>query len=200
MKKGVLITFILSVLLITSCKKDEVDSSIDEDKKESPIKDIKFLDVSSYTDWVYFSFSEEKVVEIEDYTNSLDWDIAFHRGDIRTNGGTSGIGKAEALDTGLKDWDKVTTIPEDGYKKDEIGIVTIAFTGSGPEEEEQSFSQVLTSWLTIDTSTPPPVYTLTKSIFVIKTADGKYVKALFYDNRDAKNKNGAISFKYEFLE
>ena len=118
MKKGVLITFILSVLLITSCKKDEVDSSIDEDKKESPIKDIKFLDVSSYTDWVYFSFSEEKVVEIEDYTNSLDWDIAFHRGDIRTNGGTSGIGKAEALDTGLKDWDKVTTIPEDGYKKD----------------------------------------------------------------------------------
>ena len=91
-------------------------------------------------------------------------------------------------------------IIQSGYVKDETGKITTAFTGTGIEEEEQPFSQTLTTWLTIDTSNPPPKYTYNNWIYVIKTASGKYVKLQIYDYKDAKNNGAYISFKYQYNE
>ncbi len=185
MKKTLLLLLFLPLAFFaTSCDKDK-ESDSTTDVVDTEVKDIKFIDVTSYTEWTYFSFSEGKVVEVEDFANSLDWDIAFHRADVRTNGGASGKGKGEALDSGVTDWDKVTAIPTDGFVKDEVGPITIAFTGTGTEEDDQPFS--------------PPVYTLSNSIYIVKSADGKVVKIHFYDNNNEKDKNGAVSFRYQYL-
>lgn len=187
--------FVSGLVLLNACSDD------DEPKLPGDVKTVEYLNATSYTEWVYFSFDKGEIVEVSDYANDLSWDIAFHRGDLRLNGGKSGKGQGEAVNTNKTNWNDVTGAPSSGYEKDEIGTITKAFTGTGVEEEEQPFSQILATWLTIDTSNPPPVYTYHNWIYVIKTASGKYVKLQITDYKDAKNSVGAyISFKYQYNE
>ncbi|HIW97244.1 MAG TPA: HmuY family protein [Candidatus Tidjanibacter gallistercoris] len=184
---------VCAAMLFASCEKTG-----GEEVTGGNVKDYKFLDATSYTDWVYFSFSEDKIVEVSDYQNDLSWDIAFHRGDLRLNGGASGIGQGEAVNTQETDWNAVTEAPASGYVKDEIGTITTNFTGTGIETAEEPFSQTLSGWITIDTSNPPPKYTYHNYVYVVKTADGKYVKLQIYDYKSAKNEGAYISFKYQY--
>lgn len=186
---------LFSVLLLTACDKDDKDPAL-----PGAVKDIKFEDVSSYTEWKYFSFSKEEFVTITDFKNDLSWDIAFHRGDVRLNGGASGEGKGEALNTNKTSWNDVAEAPASGYIKDQVGKITTAFTGEGITEDDQPFSQTLTTWLTVDTSNPPPKYTVHNWVYVVKAADGNYVKLQIYDNKNEKNAAGYVSFKYQYNE
>ena len=171
----------LTIAMMVSCEKDEP-------ALPGEVKTVNFIDVSSYTDWHYFSFSKGEFVTVSDYANDLTWDIAFHRGDVRLNGGASGKGQAEALNTNKTEWSAVAEAPTTGYIKDQVGKITIAFLGSSVTEVDQPFSQTLTTWLTVDTSTPPPKYTIHNHIYVLKAADGNYVKLWIKDNKDATNK------------
>lgn len=202
MKKLNLLALVCALFIMTSCEKDE------ELKLPGDVKDFKFLEAKSYTEWTYFSFSKGDTVNVTDFQNDLSWDIAFHRGDIRLNGGASGKGKGEAINTGVvvkegseaDDWTSVAEAPKDGYSKDEVGKVTIAFTGANIEEEDQPFSQVASTWITIDTSNPPPKYTYHNNIYIVKAADGNYVKLWVYDYKNEKNAAGYVSFRYQYNE
>ena len=72
---------------------------------------------TSYTDWIYFSLSQNSIIEIEDPENSLDWDLAFQRKHIRTNSGLSGPGNGGAFVdssmTWIDNWGILNEIPED---------------------------------------------------------------------------------------
>lgn len=194
MIKKALLLCSTALVLFSACKKEEAD------KPSGAVKEISFLAATSYTEWTYFSFAKGDTVTITDYKNSLDWDIAFHRGDVRLNGGESGKGKAEAKNTNNKKWNDVTEAPKDGYVKDKVGKIMVKFLGDNIEEEDQPFSEVVSAWLDIDYSTPPPKYTISDWVYVVKAADGNYVKLQIYDNKDAKNKAGYVSFKYQYNE
>ncbi|MFV0346062.1 MAG: HmuY family protein, partial [Bacteroidales bacterium] len=149
-----LLMALAGILVFASCSKDE-----EEEQLPGGVKKYEYLDATSYTKWVYFSFKTGDTVTVSDPTSDLSWDIAFHRGDIRLNGGESGKGSGAAVNTELIDWDAVTEAPTSGYISDKTGTIITAFTGQGVEEAQQSFSQTLGTWLTIDTSNPPPKYT-----------------------------------------
>lgn len=193
MNKFKLLTAVFTLAVLCSCEKDNGGSTPGGD-----FKDYKFLDATSYTDWVYFSFGKGEIVTVADPQTDLSWDIAFHRGDIKLNGGKSGSGQGEAVNTQKTDWNAVTEAPATGYVKDEIGTITTAFTGTGIETAEEPFSQTLSGWITIDTSNPPPKYTYHNWVYVVKSADGKYVKLQIYDYKDAKNNGAYISFRYQY--
>ncbi len=193
--KYIFLSMLSIALILASCSKED-----DEAALPGNVKDIRFIDVKSYTNWVYFSFAKSEVVAVTDYANDLSWDIAFHRGDVRINGGASGRGKAEVINTKSTDWKSVVQVPSSGYVKDEVGKITTAFTGGGTTEEDQPFSQTLSGWLTVDTSNPPPKYVVNNWIYVMKAADGKYVKLWIYDNKNEKNVSGYVSFKYQYNE
>lgn len=195
MKKAKLFFAVLvSAICLSSCSSDD-----DDNNPSNEVKKYEYLDARSYTDWVYFSFEKGAIVNVTDFANDLSWDIAFHRGDLRLNGGKSGKGQGAAVNTNKTGWDAVTEAPATGYLTDEIGTITTAFTGDGIETADQPFSQTLATWLTIDTSNPPPVYTYHNYVYVVKTAAGKFVKLQIYDYKDAKNAAGAyISFKYQY--
>lgn len=191
-KLGLLV--LCGVLFLNSCSDD------DDKKPGTPgdIKTVEFLDVKLYTDWVYFSFEKNTVVTVSDFANDLTWDIAFHRGDVRLNGGKSGKGKGAVVQTSSKNWDDLKEAPSIGYLTDEVGTITTSFTGTGITTEEQPFSKTLTGWLTVDTSNPPPKYTINGWIYVVKAANGNYVKLSLYDNKNEKNAAGYVSFKYQY--
>ena len=67
-------------------------------------KEVKDLDASDEQKWVYFSFEKGTVVEVTNPRTTDNWDIAFNRYNIRTNGGVSGIGEVEVVNTNSKDF------------------------------------------------------------------------------------------------
>ncbi len=97
-------------LTFTSCKKEETP-----EHETKTVSKTTTINASAYDKWVYFSFKENKVVEISDFTNSLDWDIGFHRHNVRINCGKSGIGQGGTYNAGKVDFSSVTEAPETGY-------------------------------------------------------------------------------------
>tara|TARA_B100000029_G_scaffold515167_1_gene620925 strand:+ start:1144 stop:1890 length:747 start_codon:yes stop_codon:yes gene_type:complete len=80
---------------------------------------VLVVDASSYNDWVYYSIDQLSVVEIVDPENSLDWDLAFQRKHIRTNGGLAGPGNGgAAVDstvTWIEEWENINSVPENTF-------------------------------------------------------------------------------------
>lgn len=190
-----------------SCSNRDNEDVI-EKKASSKYQENKeeFINAKAYDKWVYYSFDRKSIVEVTDYKNDLNWDIAFHRGDVRLNGGESGIGKGEVIRLNTTDFANVTQAPTDGYTKDVLGsIITKLDHSTRPPimiEELQPLSNVL-KWVTYIHGGD---YQLDKNVFVIKTAKGKYVKIQFTDNYGPKGKNaqdplggnGFVSFRYVY--
>jgi len=197
------------MLFSTSCKKDDTPDT----PQASSVKEVKELNASSQTEWTYFSFSEGKQVAVTNPRTSNNWDIAFNRYNVKTNGGTSGIGGVEVVNTGSKDFDAVTQYPGVGYQKDE------EVTTYGRPKEGQTTPTVITNSVNKAITgtvmnpdpkgfynyTPPaqgsntPHINLTKYVYVLKTTKGEYVKLQITEYTNKKNENGYITFKYDFL-
>ena len=88
--------FLMGFLIFISCNSDSRESDV---AKSQEIKKYEFLDARSYTDWIYFSFSKGEIVKVNDYQNDANWDVAFHRGNVRLNGGKSGKGGVKVINT-----------------------------------------------------------------------------------------------------
>lgn len=196
MKSKSFFALLLGLLIFSSCS--NIDDREEDVATTGEIKTHQFLDARSYTNWIYFSFSKNEIVTIADPQNDNNWDIAFHRGDVKLNGGKSGKASGEGINTNKTEWNAVASAPTSGYVKDDIGKITTAFTGTGIIEEDQPFSQILTTWLTVDISNPPPKYTVHNYVYVVRSASGKYVKLQIYDNKSATNAAGYVSFKYQY--
>lgn len=198
------------MMFTTSCSKDD---NTTPPPPSSTIKEVKELNASSQTEWVYFSFSEGKQVEVSNPRTSDNWDIAFNRYNVKTNGGTSGIGGVEVANTGSKDFNTVTQYPGLGYQKDEI-ITTIGRPQPGqtsPTITSISVNPAITG--TVMSSDPKGFYnynppapgsnaphiTLTKYVYVVKTVKGQYVKLQITEYTNAKNEIGYLTFKYDTL-
>lgn len=88
------------------------------------------LDGQDTNPWIYVSLETGLAVPVTDLSafESLDWDLAFKRTVIRTNGGDSGPGTGGALRVGLA-WDKVSrttlgskTVPAEAWFDDDCVI------------------------------------------------------------------------------
>ena len=212
------VKFLAPVLLtglvaFTSCSKDD-------NKTPTPIppqntaKEVKNLNASDEQKWVYFSFQTGTTVEVTNPKTTDNWDIAFNRYNIRTNGGVSGIGEAEVVNTNSKDFAAVTKAPAEGYEKDkevtEYGRPRPGQTQ--PSETKSEKNPVISGTVNKQDSkgwynyTPPkqgentPHFEITKYVYVLKTAKGgKYVKIQLTGYTNDKNETGYITFTYDFL-
>lgn len=194
MKKLILV--FAGVLTLLSCNSS--DDDIDQGKIDGSvgIVDVQ-TNAKAYDKWTYYSIEQGKEVDVDDPQESLAWDIAFHRGDVKLNGGASGKGKGEAIKLTSEDLATVVEAPERGYVKD-VKADILSYNAKTHEvtllENGSKNEQIV--WLDIDTSTPPPKYSLHKNVFVIKTASGKYAKIQFL-NYIGDNKEKIIAtWKY----
>ncbi|WP_276726350.1 HmuY family protein [Capnocytophaga granulosa] len=197
----------------TSCSKED-------NKKPDPApqgaKEVKDLDASDEQKWVYFSFEKGTTVEVTNPRTTDNWDIAFNRLSIRTNGGVSGSGEAEVVNTNSKDFAAVTKAPAEGYEKDrkvtEVGRPAPGQTQPSVKEVEKN--PVISGTVMVENSKGwcnynrpkegenTPHYGVTKYVYVLKTAKGnKYVKIQLtsYTKSDQPDKSGFITFTYDFL-
>lgn len=214
------VKFLAPVLLtglvaFTSCSKDDNKTPTPTPPTpQNTVKEVKNLNASDEQKWVYFSFETGTIVEVTNPKTTDNWDIAFNRYNIRTNGGVSGIGEAEVVNTNSKDFAAVTKAPAEGYEKDkevtEYGRPRPGQTQPSVTKSEKN--PVISGTVNKQDSkgwynyTPPkqgentPHFEITKYVYVLKTAKGgKYVKIQLTGYTNDKNETGYITFTYDFL-
>lgn len=193
MKKNLLLlgVFSLSLAFVTSCKKEP---------GTEPTTETVTVNASEFSDWQYFSFEKGEVIDLaevgdcETSKTKTNWDLAFHRGDIRTNSGVSGSGKGGALLTESTKLDDEIDIPASGYTVDEEAEIMIEMGADG--YRTQSKNETLAAWYS--SNGMPPVYVVNDLLFIVKTADGKYAKVKFLDYTNDEGAGGHVKFTYQY--
>jgi hypothetical protein len=182
---------IMSFALVLSACDDQDDDPGTPDNVDL-ITGTVTIDATAYEEWVYFSFEQEKIVQVDDYLTSTTWDIGFHRFDVRTNCGTAGPGQGGSYDAGVVDFDEVTEAPETGYSLND-SIQVIMEQGVW-EYQTVPGDTILINWLTF--TGPPPTYNINDNIYVIKTAAGKYAKIWLKDYYNDNSETGYVTMEY----
>ena len=146
---------------------------------------LTVINASSENNWVYFDFSRGKVVNIHDKT-SLEWDLAFRRSKVISNGGaTNKIGKAGLINLGKLNFDQVADVPLDDYTSD---------TATKTETE----NSILLKWYSYNYITHK--LSAKSNTYAVKTADHKYVKVKFLDFYCANKETGCIKMQYVYQD
>ncbi len=197
--------FYLGVFLLTilsSCKKDNAETLI------LKAVNVDNIETKAFDKWVYFSFEKGILgtyTENEfDYKNSLDWDLAFHRWDVRTNGGESGKGKGAACAVNYQDlnvelWSlnfASLAFVNDSKIKTYMAPPDMNAETDADQRKEVPANTILATWLKVSMSSIPPTYTMATNAFVIKAANGKMAAIQFTNYLSDKAVKGYVSFKY----
>jgi hypothetical protein len=184
--------------------------------------------IPDYTKWYYFSFEKGDTVGASDavleevnpgsnigaevinteWKARSDWDIAFHAGDVRTNGGSSGNGAAGSLkiaedsltsDALAEIFDNLTEAPADSaYAADTLlaGSFIFGMTSMPPLRTAQlSASAAVNGWATVGMSENRE----TPTVAIFKTTGGDYVKVYLKRFFDADGQPGFLNFDYAFI-
>ncbi len=145
---------------------------------------VVMINASSENDWVYFDFSRGDVVKIQDQT-SLEWDLAFRRSKVISNGGaTNKFGKAGLVDLGNSTgFNQITEAPPNNYIQD-----------SATRTETEN--PILLKWYRYNylthKLTPKP------NTYAVKTADEKFAKIKFLNFYCANKETGCIQMQYVY--
>jgi hypothetical protein len=87
-----------------------------KENSNPPIQSKSFeVNSTSSTIWKYFSFAKNDTIVVSDPLTSEEWDLAFQRYRIKTNGGMSGSGQGSAANSYLKGqigFDALKTVPD----------------------------------------------------------------------------------------
>ena len=136
--------------------------------------------------WAYFDFSRGRQVRIHD-RSSLEWDLAFRRGKIISNGGkTNKIGQAGLVDLGEINFNAVESVPANKPLVQDV---------HGKSEPE---SPVLAQWYKYNYLTHK--LTARRNVYILRTANGHYAKLQFMSFYCTDKQPGCIQIKYVYQD
>jgi hypothetical protein len=143
------------------------------------------IDATNEDLWTYFDFSRGRQVKIHD-PSSLEWDLAFRRGKIISNGGaTNKFGQAGLMDLGEVSFDAVENVPLKEFVVDQA-------------TRTQAENTVLANWYKYNYISHK--LTARKNIYVLRTSNGKFAKIQFMSFYCADKQPGCIQMKYAYQD
>ena len=145
---------------------------------------VVMINASSEDNWVYFDFSRGGVVKIQDPT-SLEWDLAFRRSKVISNGGaTNKFGKAGLVDLGNStEFNQIPEAPLNNYIQD-----------SATRTETEN--PILLKWYRYNYLTHK--LTPKANTYAVKTADEKFAKIKFLNFYCTNKETGCIQMQYVY--
>ncbi|MDP2675121.1 MAG: HmuY family protein [Dehalococcoidia bacterium] len=142
------------------------------------------IDARSRREWVYFDFSSGTVVSTS--RDSLDWDLAFKRTDILTNGGdTNPAGASGAVDLGEIPLSEAVP-PAGGYLAD------------ATDDENGVENPALHKWYSYNWTTH--IVNSKGHIFAVRTATGEVVLLKFASYYCDDGSSGCVTFRYKHVQ
>lgn len=137
------------------------------------------VDASSTDEWTFFDFSRGSVVPDPGY---LDWDLAFRRFHIISNGGPGFFGSGGIVRLENADFDAVEVLPDAGYMQ------TTARRDSTNAAIARWYAYSWTSHLL----NPLP------AVYGVRTADGRYAKLELLGYYCPGAQPGCLAFRYVY--
>ncbi len=187
---GLLFVVTIAGMVVSSLIRPEVETFVPTPPSPEEVGDRSVgprdytVDATSHDRWVYFDFSRGSIVEIGS-RRSLDWDIAFQRHRMITNGGaTNSFGMAGVINLGSVALDTALQLPFIGYAMDER-------SGNDPS------NPVLQNWY--DYSWSAHILRPANNSYAIRTADGKYAIVRFLGYYCPGARPGCITFRYRYV-
>lgn len=145
---------------------------IDEEARTGRI----YIDATDYTEWHYVNLHDKQLTttHVGDAAPET-WDFAVHRYDTKTNGGTVWESQAGAFDA----LPAPESVSEEQWTADEWTTDRITIDMSQMMDgiilyAEDYWNPTLSRWLNVDTSTMPPIYTLSGKIYLLRLKDGTF--------------------------
>jgi hypothetical protein len=143
------------------------------------------IDATNEEQWTYFDFSRGQQVKIHD-PSSLEWDLAFRRGKIISNGGaTNKFGQAGLISLGEVSFDAVENVPLKDFIPDKA-------------TRTQTENPVLLQWYKYNYISHK--LTARKNVYVMRTSNGKFAKIQFMSFYCADKQPGCIQMKYAYQD
>lgn len=137
------------------------------------------VDATASDRWQHFSL---RVGAVVDNPGPVDWDLAFRRYQVISNGGRGYIGEAGIRDLGATAFDAVHTVPADGY------VMT--------EGRDDPRNPAVMSWY--DYGFFSHVLKPKPRVWAVRTADGRYAKLEFVGYYCPGGRPGCLTFRYVF--
>ena len=205
------LSLIACILLISSCELNELWDKDYMFTIETPRDGLLIHDCSSYQHWHFFSFAQDSIIGSCDAGDSLaydawynrtDWDLAFHRQNVKTNSGASGVGKGGMLayKQEVFDFNTVTEAPDAGYEIDvpdsviydmsqmALGEIGYAYTGIAKPANNWAVLADMMSGL----------WTYAQTVFIVRTADGKFAKIYLKNFKSDTGASGTVTMEYVY--
>lgn len=157
-----------------------------------------YIDATDYTEWHYIDLHDKRVVTAAvDGAAPESWDFAIHRYDAKTNGGAA----AESAVSDFGTLPAVSTLPAEAFVSDEWTTNKITVDMSHMMDgvivyAEDYYNPCLSRWLHVDTSTMPPIYTLSGRVYVLRLADGTYAALRLADFMNDTAVKGFMTIDY----
>lgn len=138
------------------------------------------IDARSRENWVYFSF--EKGVAISTAQDALDWDMAFRRNDLLTNGGESNpLGMGGAVDLGEVPLAEAVA-PSGGFLTD------------ATDDERGLENPALHRWYSYNWTTH--IITSKSHTYAVRTPSGDVALLTFVSYYCEDGSSGCVTFQY----
>lgn len=163
-----------------------------------------YINSSQYTHWVYLDFKNAEADSVNIVSGDPlpeTWDIAVHRYDTKTNGGSV----AMTSYTDIEAFEDSGTMPSDGdfvadvWTEDVIATDMSGMMQGNIEYAEDWYNAELSKWLDVDTSTMPPIYTKSDNVFVLRTSDGRKIAIRLENYMDGSGTKGYMTIQYKTI-
>ena len=175
--------------LIVSCKKADT---------RQPILSQTFeVNATGSATWKYFSFEKNDTITVTDPATSVDWDLAFQRYRIKTNGGKSGNGMGSAANSykkGQTGFDALTLVSDTATFVVDDAIQIAVQQGYAT----YIVNSALYTWFGIELAAQGTQIVPSDYIYVVKTGTGKFAKVWFKSYYSTTNVSGYITIQYKY--
>lgn len=149
------------------------------------ITKVATVNASSEKEYAYFDFSSGEPVKIHD-PSSLEWDLAFRRSKVISNGGASSkLGKGGLIDLGPIGFDTVTEVPRENYVVD----VSTRTDTENPALMKPYNYNYFTHKLKAK-----------KNVYAARTADNKFAKFQFLNFYCDNKEVGCVTIRFVYQD
>lgn len=188
MKKSFFV-MVIALLLMISCKKEDTHVVAQAHTFE--------INSTNSSAWKYFSFATNDTVTVTDPQNSTNWDLAFQRYRVRTNGGVAGSGQGAAANSykkGQAGFDALVSVP------DTTTFINDASVDIAVQQGYATYivNPALYSWFSLEFTQTGTQIVPTDNIYFVKSATGKYAKVWFKSYYSATNQSGYVTFEFKY--
>lgn len=159
-----------------------------------------YIDATDYAEWHYVDLHNKSVTTTAaDGDAPESWDFAIHRYDAKTNGGAVW----ESSATSFNQLPDIKALPAEAFTNDEWTTNRIATDMSQMMDgvvvyAEDYYNSCLSRWLNVDTSTMPPIYTLSAKVYVVRLSDGTYAALRLANFMNDAAIKGFMTIDYQY--